>query len=55
MPLQHILGEEEMSLHSEHRNFLSSIQSVLVREEDSLSKLQVVPLLPTLQLGSLGR
>jgi hypothetical protein len=55
VPLQHVLGEEAMSLHSEHRNCLPSIQSVLVREEDSISKLQVVPLLPALQLGSLER
>jgi hypothetical protein len=53
--LEPFLVKEVVLLRSELRDCLARVQSILVRAEDALGKLQVVPLLPELQVGSFKR
>jgi hypothetical protein len=51
--LQHALVEEAVMLRSKLRDCLAHVHSVLVRAEGALDKLQLVPLLPELQVDTL--
>jgi hypothetical protein len=53
--LESVLVKEVVLLRSELRDCLAHVQSILVRAEDALGKLQVVPSLPELQVGSFKR
>jgi hypothetical protein len=51
--VQQILMEDVRLLRSELRDCLARVRSVLVRAENALDKLQVMPLLPELHVGSM--